>query len=82
MLLATNRHEHYSSGKTLSRAKMIAMAKRTLQINVRMSSEDLALLKKAAATLWPGVELTISTTVLALAKKSAEEVLHPTRKQK
>ena len=36
---------------------MLAMAKRTLQINVRMSNEDLALLQKAAVSLWPGVEL-------------------------
>jgi len=60
---------------------MLAMAKRTLQINVRMSNDDLALLKKAAATLWPGLELTTSTIVLSLAKKSAEEVLR-TRKTK
>jgi uncharacterized protein (DUF1778 family) len=77
-----NRHAHYASGKALSSAKMLAMAKRTLQINVRMSNEDLALLQKAAATLWPGVELTTSTIVLSLAKKSAEEVLHPARKPK
>jgi len=60
---------------------MLAMAKRTLQINVRMSNEDLALLQKAAAVLWPGVELTTSTIVLSLAKKAALEIL-PTRKSK
>ena len=56
---------------------MLAMAKRVLQINVRMSVEDLALLQKAAAAQWPGVELTTSTIVLSLAKKSAQEILHP-----
>jgi uncharacterized protein (DUF1778 family) len=58
------------------------MAKRTLQINVRMSNEDLALLQKAAGVLWPGVELTTSTIVLSLAKKAAGEILHPARKPK
>jgi uncharacterized protein (DUF1778 family) len=61
---------------------MLAMAKRTLQINVRMSNEDLALLQKAAAALWPGVELTTSTIVLSLAKRSAEQILHPARDRK
>lgn len=58
------------------------MAKRTLQINVRMSSEDLALLQKAAATQWPGVDLTTSTIVLSLAKRSAEQILRPARDRK
>lgn len=61
---------------------MLAMAKRTLQINVRMSNDDLALLRKAAATLWPGVELTMSTIVLSLAKRSAEQILYPVRDRK
>lgn len=75
-----NRHAHYASGKPLSRAKMLAMAKRTLQINVRMSAEDLALLQKAATVQWPGVELTTSTIVLSLAKKAADQILQPGRK--
>ena len=75
MLMHPNRHAHYASGKPLSSAKMIAMAKRTLQINVRMSNDDLALLQKAAGALWPGLELTTSTIVLSLAKKAAEEIL-------
>ena len=61
---------------------MLAMAKRTLQINVRMSNEDLALLKKAAATQWPDLELTTSTIVLSLAKKEADRILHPARERK
>jgi hypothetical protein len=75
ILRSTNRHAHYASGKALSSEKMSAMAKRTLQINVRMSNEDLALLQKAAGAFWPGVELTTSTIVLSLAKKAAEEIL-------
>jgi hypothetical protein len=60
---------------------MVAMAKRTLQINVRMSNEDLALLQKAAVSLWPGVDLTTSTIVRSLAKKAAEEILRAKRKR-
>ena len=61
---------------------MFAMAKRTLQINVRMSNKDSALLQKAAAAQWPGVELTTSTIVLSLAKRSAEQILRPARERK
>jgi uncharacterized protein (DUF1778 family) len=57
------------------------MAKRTLQINVHMSGEDLALLRKAAAVAkWP--EVTTSTLVLHLAKERAEQILHPARERK
>lgn len=61
---------------------MLPMAKRTLQINVRMSPEDLAEIKKAAATLWPGLEVTTSTAVLQFAKRAAREILHPAREKK
>ena len=61
---------------------MLAMAKRTRQVNVHMSPEDLDEIKKAAATLWPGLELTTSTAVLQLAKRAAREILHPTREKK
>jgi predicted DNA binding CopG/RHH family protein len=72
----TKRHRDYASGGGLSTVIIAAMAKRTLQINVRMSNDDLALLKKAAQALWPGLELSTSTAVLSLAKKAAEEALH------
>jgi uncharacterized protein (DUF1778 family) len=61
---------------------MLAMGKRTMQVNVRMSSEDLSLLQKAAAEQWPDLELTTSTIVLSLAKKAADQILHPTRERK
>jgi uncharacterized protein (DUF1778 family) len=63
-------------------ARMLAMAKKTEKVNVRMTSEDLALLRKAAATLWPGVEITTSMIVLTLAKRAAEQILSPARERK
>lgn len=82
LLRSPKRHEHYTSGRPLSSVKLTAMAKRTLQINVRMASEDLALLQKGAAALWPGLDLTTSTIVLSLAKKAAEEALRAKEKGK
>jgi hypothetical protein len=81
ILSATHRHEHYASLKDLSRPKISPMPKRSEQLNVRMSPEDLALLQKAASALWPGLQLTNSTMILALAKRSAEEVLHKKMKK-
>jgi uncharacterized protein (DUF1778 family) len=51
------------------------MKKRTLQINSRLSPEDLALLKKAAEKLWPGMPISNSTLLLTLARLKAEEIL-------
>ena len=59
----------------MSSRKIAAMAKRNLQLNIRLSDDDLALLKKAGAALWPGIPITTSTLILSLAKKAAEEVL-------
>ena len=50
-------------------------AKRTVQINVRMTSEDFALLRKAANTLWPEAVLSNSGIVLGLAKLGARDAL-------
>lgn len=49
--------------------------KRTVQVNVKMSPEDFALLKKAADLLWPDAVLTRSGVVLGLAKLGAKGVL-------
>jgi uncharacterized protein (DUF1778 family) len=49
--------------------------KRTVQINVRMTSEDYALLEKAANALWPEAVLTKSGIVLGLARIGAKDVL-------
>lgn len=51
------------------------MKKRELQVGCRMSPDDLALLRKAAEKLWPGVPLTNSTLLLTLARMKAEEIL-------
>ena len=49
--------------------------KRTVQINVKMSSEDFATLQKAAHTLWPDAILSNSATVLGLARLAARDIL-------
>jgi uncharacterized protein (DUF1778 family) len=49
--------------------------KRTVQVNVKMSPEDMALLKKAADLLWPDAVLTRSGIVLGLSKLGAKRVL-------
>ena len=54
--------------------------KRTVQVNVKMTSEDFALLRKAAEKKWPDAVLTNSGIVLALARIAAREILGgPTR---
>jgi hypothetical protein len=42
------------------------VGKRDIQVNVRMSGEDLKTLKRAVETLWPGAPLTNSSIVLEL----------------
>jgi len=49
--------------------------KRTVQVNVKMSQEDLALLMKAAEKAWPDAVMTNSGKVLSLAKIAAREIL-------
>jgi len=49
--------------------------KRTLQINVRLSVEDLSLIKRAANALWPEAILTNSGILLGLAKIAARDSL-------
>jgi hypothetical protein len=49
--------------------------KRSLSVSIKMSEEDLALLTKAAAQIWPKAILTRSAVVLGLAKIGAESVL-------
>jgi len=53
------------------------MKKRTLQVNSRISPDDLALLRKAADRLWPGMPITNSTLLLTLARLKAQEILEP-----
>jgi hypothetical protein len=49
--------------------------KRTVQVNVKMTEEDFALLRKAAEKRWPDAVITNSGIVLALAKIAARETL-------
>ncbi len=49
--------------------------KRELQINVRMTPDDLKKFEQAANVLWPGAVLSRSSLILGLAKRSAEEIL-------
>ena len=49
--------------------------KGTVQVNVKMTEEDFALLRKAAEKRWPDAVMTNSGIMLALAKISAPFVL-------
>lgn len=55
------------------------MAKRTVQVGVKMSPDDYALLQKAAAKRWPDAGLTNAQIVLALAKIAARDTLKTKR---
>ena len=54
--------------------------KRTIQVNVKMSEEDFALLKKAADRRWPDAVITNSGIVLALARIAARGILGQKKK--
>jgi hypothetical protein len=50
--------------------------KRTVQVNVKMSGEDFALLKEAAQKLWPDAVISNSGILLGLAKIAAKNVVN------
>ena len=52
-----------------------SVAKRSLQINVRLAPDDLKAMRQAAERIWPGMPLTNSTLLLTLAKQKADEIL-------
>ena len=54
--------------------------KRTIQINVRISAEDDALIQRAANNLWPDAVLTKSGILLGLAKIAARQILEGKKK--
>jgi len=56
--------------------------KRSVQVNVRLSEEDFALIKNAAAKLWPSAVLSNSGILLGLAKLAANETLAGAKKQR
>ncbi len=49
--------------------------KRTVQVNVRLSTEDFNLIQRAANVLWPDAVLTNSGILLGLAKIAARDAL-------
>jgi hypothetical protein len=54
--------------------------KRTVQVNVKMTAEDFALLQKAAEKRWPDAIMTNSGIVLALARIAARQILGKKKK--
>ena len=54
--------------------------KRTIQVNVKMSEEDFALLRKAADKRWTDAVMTNSGIVLALARIAARDILGQRKK--
>jgi len=54
---------------------METSGKRTIQVNVKMSSEDFTTLQKAANALWPEAILSNSGIILGLAKLAAKDIL-------
>lgn len=53
---------------------MQSSGKRTVQVNVKMSGEDFALLQEAAQKLWPDAVISNSGILLGLAKIAAKGV--------
>jgi hypothetical protein len=52
--------------------------KRTVQINVKMSTEDFGTLQRAANALWPDAIVSNSGIILGLAKIAAKDILKRT----
>lgn len=57
---------------------MESTGKRTVQVNVKMSSDDFSLLRRAADALWPDAIVSNSAIILGLAKIAAKDVLDKT----
>ena len=56
--------------------------KRTVQVNVKMTEEDFALLRKAAEEHWRDAVMTNSGIVLALARIAARGILEEKKTRK
>jgi hypothetical protein len=54
---------------------MNEFAKRTVQVNVKMSEDDFALLLRAANLRWPEAIISNSGVLLGLAKIAAKSIL-------
>ena len=59
---------------------MESTGKRTIQVNVKMSSEDFGLLRRAADVLWPDAVLSNSSIILGLAKIAAKDIVKGKRR--
>src|SRR5208282_6390213 len=55
--------------------------KRTVQVNVKMSTEDFSTLQRAANALWPDAILSNSGIILGLAKLAAKDILKEEARQ-
>jgi len=55
--------------------RMETSGKRTVQVNVKMSADDFAILRKAADSLWPDAIVSNSGIILGLAKLAAKDIL-------
>jgi hypothetical protein len=55
--------------------EMETSGKRTVQVNVKMSTEDFTTLQKAANVLWPEAILSNSGIILGLARLAAKDIL-------
>ena len=60
---------------------METTGKRTVQVNVKMSTEDFEILQKAGKALWPDAIVSNSGIILGLARLAAKGILKkkPTR---
>jgi hypothetical protein len=56
--------------------------KRDLQVNVKLSADDFAMLKKASDTLWPRAIVSNSAIILGLAKIAAEDIIKQKKARK
>lgn len=59
---------------------MNRMAKKTLQISVKMEQKDFDLFQRGANTVWPKAPISRSAIVLGLARIGAESVMPRTGK--
>jgi uncharacterized protein (DUF1778 family) len=54
--------------------------KRDRQLNVRLTTQDIETMQRAADIAWPGAILSTSSILLSLARLKAEEILKAARK--
>lgn len=60
----------------------VAMQKRTVQVGIRLSEDDLAKLQRAARAAWPGARLSQAAAILSLALREADKILGEEKQRK